>query len=59
MIFCPACLIRQCPVHLGISEPLPPMQIHYAGCRDDACDGCLPPAWLEWRREAEEAQRER
>lgn len=58
-IFCQACLIRCCPVHLGIFRPAPPMQVHYAGCHDQACTGCLPPEWVHWDREARDAREAR
>lgn len=60
MIYCPACELRTCPVHLGIATPPPLMQVHWAGCSAPDCTGCLPPQWTEWDRQAQAAaQQER
>lgn len=50
VILCQACLLRRCPVHLGIFKPPEPRIVHYAGCQDESCTGCLPPQWLEWEQ---------
>lgn len=52
---CRACLTGTCPVHKPITSP-PPRQVHWAGCRGEHCESCLPPAWIQWDREIREAR---